>query len=75
MTGSALIASPFPGLTVGDLLLLELPHVPEERREDVAWNFTGYPCWWAMKDGEWHPNQTFQRQLREFREQGARTND
>lgn len=61
------LAKPNVGLTVGDALLLELPHIPEGEREDIAWEFTGFPHWWAMRSGEWHPTQTFRRQLRDFR--------
>lgn len=56
------------GLTVGDVLLLELPDIPEGQREDIAWELTGFPAWWAMEGDEWHPVHTFRRQLREFRD-------
>ena len=67
MSATALM-KPSTGLTVGDVLLLELPHVPEADREEIAWEFTGFPSWWDMQGDEWHPVQTFRRQLREFRE-------
>lgn len=73
MSECTALAKPFHGLTVGDVLLLELPHVPEEHREDIAWEFTGWPCFFAPDPtrGEWHPSQVFRRQLAEFR-QGKR---
>lgn len=61
------------GLTVSDVLLLELPHIPEEQRDTIAWEFTGFPFWWAYEGNEWHPLHVFRRQLREFRE--GRTSD
>lgn len=56
------------GLTVGDVLLLELPHIPEDQREMIAWEFTGFPAFWAFEGDEWNGVQTFRRQLREFRD-------
>lgn len=68
---STALARPCEGLTVGDVLLLELPHIPEAQRENIAWEFTGWPCFWAYRGDEWHPVHTFRRQLREFREGAA----
>lgn len=55
-------------MTVGDILLLELPHIKPEIALEIAWEFTGYPSFFMTNDVEWHWVDVFRRQLREFRE-------
>lgn len=56
------------GLTVADLLLLELPHLTEEQREFVVWEYTGFPCFWR---GDAHPIWQLRWQLRDYRDNPA----
>ena len=62
-------------LTVGDVLLLELPHLSDEDREFVAWEFTGWPCFWNIPADGPSPVWCFRKQLREFREGRAKSLD
>ena len=60
------LCKPFPGLLVEDVLLLTLPQMSPEDREYVAWEHTGWPCFFDTSGSEWHPSQVFYRQLKEF---------
>lgn len=55
---------PFAGMTVDDLLLLELPHYTYEDRVYFCWENTGFPSFFA---GEGWPAHQLQQQLRDFR--------
>lgn len=56
------------GLTVEDVVLLELPHVPRDAWEDILWEFTGWPCFFATSPADPQPIHVLRRQLREFRD-------
>lgn len=71
MSDCTAVANKGGGLLVCDLLMLELPHMTEREREFVAWEFTGFPCFFAPRDGEWWFD-VFRRQLREFRTEPPR---
>jgi hypothetical protein len=62
------LARPLVGMTVGDALLLGLPHVPEADREVCAWEFTGFPWFFAPCETEPTPTHVFLRQLRDLAE-------
>jgi hypothetical protein len=51
------------GLTVADVLMLEMPHLDAETREYVLWEFTGWPEFWPRDE---HPVHALRRQLRDF---------
>lgn len=59
------LAKPCEGMTVQDLLDIELPMLSHDDQWYMLWEFTGYPCFFA---GPEDPINTLKAQLKEVRE-------
>jgi hypothetical protein len=55
-------------MTVQELLAEELPDLPEDARDYVLWNYTGWPEFWNIPEDGATPEECLRKQLRDYRE-------